>query len=124
MTLDSTNQTWTSTGGEHIQFEFMLPVGQLKNSTRFPSTSAELISKSEVNGRLQLVSLLTVTVPENATDQIHSVTCSNMMGNATSISFQVAAGINPNGIYVDLVVLYINLLFLSQCQIMERCHKL
>ena len=99
MTLDSTNQTWTSIGGEHIQIEYMLPVGQQKNSTRFPSTLAELISKSEVNGRLQLVSLLTVTVPENATDQIYSVTCSNMMGDATTISFQVAAGINLNGIY-------------------------
>ena len=100
MTLDSTNQTWTSdnyTGGEHIHIGHMLPVGQSKTSTLFPSTSAELISKSEVNGRLQLVSLLTITVSESATGQIHSVTCFCNDEDSRSISFQVAAGVLDGG---------------------------
>ena len=100
VTLDSTNQTWTSdtyTGGEHIHIEHILPVGQPKNSTLFPNTSAELVSESEVNGRLQLVSRLTVTVPESATGQIHTVTCFCSNENSRRISFQVAPGVLDGG---------------------------
>ena len=66
-------------------------MGQQRNSTRFPNTSAVLVYVSEMNGRLQLTSHLTVTVSESATDQIHSVTCSHMM-NSSTISFQIIAG--------------------------------
>ena len=100
MTLDSTNQTWTSdnyTGGERIHIGHMLPVGQPKNSTLFPSNSAELVSKSEVNGRLQLVSLLTIAVPKSAAGQTHSVTCFCDNEDSRNISFQVAAGMLGGG---------------------------
>ena len=96
VTLDSTNQTWTInnyTGGVEIHIGHTLPIGQQRSSTKFPSTSAELVSKSEVNGRLQLTSRLTIVVSESTAYQIHSVTCSSMM-DATSVSFQIAAGIH------------------------------
>ena len=101
VTLDSINQTWTSDnyiGGEHIRIGHTLPIGQQRNSTRFPSTSAELVSKSEVNGRLQLISRLTITVSESAAGQIHSVTCSCVM-DARSISFQIATGVLDDNVY-------------------------
>ena len=109
MTMDSTNHTWISdsnTGGEHIHIGHMLPVGQQKNSTLFPSTSAELISKSELNGRLQLVSLLTITVPASAIGQIHSVTCFCSNEDSRSISFQVATGV-LDGIWTALFVMIV-----------------
>ena len=101
VTLDSTNLTWISdnyTCDEYILIGHMLPVGQQKNSTLFPNTSAELVSKSEVNGRLQLVSRLTVTVPENASGQTHTVTCfySSDSEDSRSISFQVAIGVSDS----------------------------
>ena len=95
VTLDSTNQTWISdnyTGGEPIYIRHTFPIGQPRHSTEFPGISAEVVSKSELNGRLQLVSRLTITVSENTTGQIHSVTCSNMMD--ASVSFQVETGMS------------------------------
>ena len=96
VTLDSTNQTWTSdncTSGEPIYIEYTFPIGQPRNSTKFPSTSVELVSKSELNGRLQLVSLLTITVSKNATGMIFTVTCSIMMMDSRMITFQVETGV-------------------------------
>ena len=85
----------------------MLPVGQQKNSTLFPNTSAELVSKSEVNGRIQLVSRLTVTVPENASGQTHTVTCFYSSEDSRSISFQVATGVSDSrNAYVDSHIWY------------------
>ena len=116
VTLDSINQTWTSdnyTGGEHILIGHMLLAGQPRNSTKFPSTSAELVSKSEVimNGRLQLdqVSRLTATVSDSATGQIHSVTCFCNNEDSRSISFQVATGVSDRrtAIFGMIVFIYV-----------------
>lgn len=107
VTLDSTNQTWTSTGGEPIYIGHTFLIGQpnASNSTKFLSTSAELVSKSELNGRLQLVSQLTIAVPESATGQTHMVTCMNMM-DATSISFLVETGMSDGDSVQSCVCLF------------------
>ena len=93
VTLDSDHHTWTSSRytGEEIYIEHMLPIGQRRNSTTFPSTSAVLVSKSEMNGRLQLTSRLTITASESVLNQSHSVTCSCAI-DSSSISFRVIAG--------------------------------
>ena len=107
VTLDSNHHTWTSDNytGEDLHIWHTLPIGQQRNSTRFPNTSAVLVSKSEVNGRLQLTSRLTIMVSESAANQLHSVTCSCVV-DASTISFLVAAGksngrnIHDNGMFV------------------------
>ena len=103
MTLDSIHLIWTGdnyTGSEGIRIGYTLPIGQPRNSTVLPSTSAELVSKSEVNGRLQLTSRLTITASdEGATDQIHSVTCSNNVMDASNVTFHVTTGMSIGSYY-------------------------
>ena len=93
VTLDSNHHTWTSDNytSDELHIWHTLPISQRRNSTRFPNTSAVLVSVSEMNGRLQLTSRLTITISESATNQIHSVTCSHMM-DASSFSFQIVTG--------------------------------
>ena len=110
MTLDSDHHTWTGdnyTSDIEIQIWDSLPINQLINISRFPSTSAKLINNSEVNGRQQLVSRLIITVSENDTDHIHSVTCTNMMGDAKTISFQIIEGIIISKFNCRLNLMYI-----------------
>ena len=85
------SHTWTSENytGEDIRIRHTSPIGHRRNSLRFPNTSVELVSKSQVNGRQRLASRLTILILKDAIDQIHTVTCSHMT-TAETFSFRIA----------------------------------
>ena len=93
VTIDSQSLAWMSETyigpGATVLFSYGSPINVPEKSSGI--NFAMLMNTSRETGRIQLTSMLSITVLENIKDQLHSVTCLNVdIQTTTTISFQLA----------------------------------